>query len=67
MASIVYLHFICNYECQHGKLFLKHSWKKEFVLHTYNMMKVPGDVLKLSEDDLKLMTQLINNIYETGQ
>ena len=30
--------------------------------------KVPGDVLKLlKDDDLKLMKQLINNIYETGE
>jgi hypothetical protein len=29
---------------------------------------VPGDVLKLlKEDDLKIMTQLINNMYETGE
>jgi hypothetical protein len=29
---------------------------------------VPGDVLKqLEEDGLGLMTQLINNIYETGE
>jgi len=30
--------------------------------------KVPGDVLKLlREDDLKLMKQLINNIYDSGE
>jgi hypothetical protein len=29
---------------------------------------VPGDVLKLlGGDGLRLMTQLINNIYETGE
>ena len=29
---------------------------------------MPGDVLKLlGEDDLRLMTQLMNNIYETGE
>jgi hypothetical protein len=29
---------------------------------------VPGDVLKLlGEDGLRIMTQLINNIYETGE
>jgi hypothetical protein len=29
---------------------------------------IPGDVLKLlGEDDLKIMTQLINNRYETGE
>jgi hypothetical protein len=29
---------------------------------------VPGDVLKLlGEDDLRIMTQLMNNIHETGE
>ena len=28
---------------------------------------VPGDVLKLLKDDLKLMAHLINNIYKTVQ
>lgn len=49
-----------------------------FLFYAYNFLVgissvtgddvLPGDALKLlGEDDLRMMTQLVNNIYETGE
>jgi hypothetical protein len=43
---------------------IKEMWDKK----TTGDDDVPRDVLKLlGEDDLRLMTQLVNNIYETRE
>jgi hypothetical protein len=52
---------ICKNYFQEGFLYI-------FNIYTTGDTDVPGDVLKLlGENGLKLMTQLINNTYETRE
>ena len=53
-----------------ARIFYKVRWKKaikEMRRKATGDDDVPGDVLKLGEGGLKILTKLINTIYETGE